>query len=118
MKSKRLLTQLIEYVELFEAAFPEAEELHLASFITFVQSLLEDHKTEQSHRPSLGQAQHGEGTGGVIGPPGRARDQGQQRGEVDERDIWHCCSATPRATPSALWPPPTRCRARRNTPTS
>ena len=56
MKSKRLLTQLIEYVELFEAAFPEAEELHLASFITFVQSLLEDHKAEQSHRSSLGQA--------------------------------------------------------------
>ena len=56
MKSKRLLTQLIEYVELFETAFPEAEELHLASFITFVQSLLEDHKAEQSQRPSLGQA--------------------------------------------------------------
>lgn len=51
MRSKQLLTQLIEYIELFEAAFPDAEELHLASFITFVQSLLEDHKLRQQASP-------------------------------------------------------------------
>ena len=40
MRSKRLLTELLEYLELFEEAFPHEEELSLQSFITFASSLL------------------------------------------------------------------------------
>ena len=42
MRSKRLLTELLEYLELFEEAFPHEEELSLQSFITFASSLLND----------------------------------------------------------------------------
>ena len=41
MKSKRLLTELIEYIALFEQAFPEEEELSLMSFLVFTGSMLQ-----------------------------------------------------------------------------
>ena len=48
MRSKRLLTELLEYLELFEEAFPHEEELSLQSFITFASSLLNDRHLAQS----------------------------------------------------------------------
>ena len=41
MKSKRLLTELLDYIDLFEQSFPEEEELTLRSFLVFVQSIQE-----------------------------------------------------------------------------
>ena len=41
MKSKRLLTELLDYIELFEQSFPLEEELSLKSFLVFVQSMQE-----------------------------------------------------------------------------
>ena len=41
MKSKRLLTELLDYIDLFEQSFPEEEELSLKSFLVFVQSMQE-----------------------------------------------------------------------------
>lgn len=41
MKSKRLLTELIEYIDLFEQSFPEEEELSLMSFLIFTGSMLQ-----------------------------------------------------------------------------
>ena len=48
MRSKRLLTELLEYLELFEEAFPHEEELSLQSFIAFASSLLNDRHLAQS----------------------------------------------------------------------
>ena len=48
MRSKRLLTELLEYLELFEEAFPHEEELSLQTFITFASSLLNDRHLAQS----------------------------------------------------------------------
>lgn len=44
MKSKKLLLELINYLELFEELVPNAEEMHLDSFLTFVDSI---HRGEQ-----------------------------------------------------------------------
>lgn len=41
MKSKRLLTELIDYIDLFEQSFPEEEELSLMSFLVFTSSMLQ-----------------------------------------------------------------------------
>ena len=41
MKSKRLLTELLDYIELFEQSFPLEEELSLKSFLIFAQSMQE-----------------------------------------------------------------------------
>ena len=41
MKSKRLLTELLDYIELFEQSFPNDEELSMKSFLIFVQSMQE-----------------------------------------------------------------------------
>lgn len=41
MKSKRLLNELLDYIELFEQSFPDEEELSLKSFLVFVQSMQE-----------------------------------------------------------------------------
>lgn len=41
MKSKRLLTELIEYIALFEQSFPEEENLSLMSFLVFTGSMLQ-----------------------------------------------------------------------------
>ena len=57
MKSKRLLTELLDYIELFEQSFPNDEELSMKSFLIFVQSMQEG--TEESPtsavRPNMGQ---------------------------------------------------------------
>lgn len=57
MKSKRLLTELLDYIELFEQSFPNDEELSMKSFLIFVQSMQEG--TEESPtsaiRPKMGQ---------------------------------------------------------------
>ena len=41
MKSKRLLMELLDYIELFEQSFPNDEELSMKSFLIFVQSMQE-----------------------------------------------------------------------------
>ena len=48
MRSKRLLTELLDYLELFEEAFPSEQELSLQSFIAFASSLLHDRPTLQN----------------------------------------------------------------------
>ncbi|MDO4691787.1 MAG: MarR family winged helix-turn-helix transcriptional regulator [Porphyromonadaceae bacterium] len=40
MKSKRLLLELVEYLDLFERLVPDAEEMGMRSFLTFVESML------------------------------------------------------------------------------
>lgn len=60
MKSKRLLTELLDYIELFEQSFPLEEELSLKSFLIFAQSMQEGAMTssELSVRPmTMGQQQ-------------------------------------------------------------
>ena len=59
MKSKRLLTELIEYIALFEQAFPEEEELSLMSFLVFTGSMLQgrealEHLSGSAQPVSLG----------------------------------------------------------------
>ena len=49
MKSKRLLTELLDYIDLFEQSFPEEEELTLKSFLVFVESM---HEGEHALRAS------------------------------------------------------------------
>ena len=49
MKSKRLLTELLDYIDLFEQSFPEEEELTLKSFLVFVDSM---HEGEHALRAS------------------------------------------------------------------
>ena len=49
MKSKRLLTELLDYIDLFEQSFPEEEELTLKSFLVFVESM---HEGEYALRAS------------------------------------------------------------------
>lgn len=51
MKSKRLLTELLDYIELFEQSFPEEEELSLKSFLVFVQSMQEGEHALRSSSP-------------------------------------------------------------------
>ena len=48
MRSKRLLAELLDYLELFEEAFPSEQELSLQSFIAFTSSLLHDRPTPQA----------------------------------------------------------------------
>lgn len=52
MKSKRLLVDLIEYLELFEGLVPDAEAMSLGSFITFVDSMLAEGKGADAHGAS------------------------------------------------------------------
>lgn len=51
MKSKRLLTELLDYIELFEQSFPDEEELSLKSFLVFVQSMQEGEHALRSSSP-------------------------------------------------------------------
>lgn len=53
MKSKRLLTELLDYIDLFEQSFPEEEELTLKSFLVFVESM---HEGEHALRGSSAEA--------------------------------------------------------------
>lgn len=55
MKSKRLLTELIEYIALFEQSFPEVEELSLMSFLVFASSMLQG-KASLEQLPSGGRS--------------------------------------------------------------
>lgn len=60
MKSKHLLTELLDYIELFEQSFPSEEELTLKSFLIFAQTMQEGNviPTDHSLRPTtLGQQQ-------------------------------------------------------------
>ncbi len=60
MKSKRLLTELLDYIELFEQSFPFEEELSLKSFLIFTQSMQEGATTpsDPAMRPAtIGQQQ-------------------------------------------------------------
>lgn len=61
MKSKRLLTELLDYIDLFEQSFPEEEELTLKSFLVFVESM---HEGEHALRASSAE---------VSTPPPHAR---------------------------------------------
>ncbi len=51
MKSKRLLNELLDYIELFEQSFPDEEELSLKSFLVFVQSMQEGEHALRSSSP-------------------------------------------------------------------
>ena len=57
MKSKRLLTELLDYVELFEQSFPNDEEISMKSFLIFVQSMQEGTEASPTSavRPNMGQ---------------------------------------------------------------
>ena len=57
MKSKRLLTELLDYIELFEQSFPNDEELSMKSFLIFVQSMQEGAEASPTSaiRPNMGQ---------------------------------------------------------------
>ena len=57
MKSKRLLTELLDYIELFEQSFPNDEELSMKSFLIFVQSMQEGAEASSTSaiRPNMGQ---------------------------------------------------------------
>ena len=58
MKSKRLLTELLDYIELFEQSFPNDEELSMKSFLIFVQSMQEGAEaspTSTMHPANMGQ---------------------------------------------------------------
>ena len=51
MKSKRLLNELLDYIELFEQSFPDEEELSLKSFLVFVESMQEGEHALRSSSP-------------------------------------------------------------------
>ena len=57
MKSKRLLTELLDYIELFEQSFPNDEKLSMKSFLIFVQSMQEGAEASPTSaiRPNMGQ---------------------------------------------------------------
>lgn len=57
MKSKRLLTELLDYIELFEQSFPNDEEISMKSFLIFVQSMQEGTEASPTSavRPNMGQ---------------------------------------------------------------
>ena len=58
MKSKRLLMELLDYIELFEQSFPNDEEISMKSFLIFVQSMQEG--TEASPTSAIRPANMGQ----------------------------------------------------------
>ncbi|MDO4708027.1 MAG: MarR family winged helix-turn-helix transcriptional regulator [Porphyromonadaceae bacterium] len=55
MRSKKILLELIEYLELFEHLIPNVEEMDLAAFLTFVDSI-HDKEPLPSERPGIMEA--------------------------------------------------------------
>lgn len=56
MKSKKLLLELINYLELFEELVPNIEEMELGSFLTFVDTVHRQDKSELEVRPGTVEA--------------------------------------------------------------
>ncbi|WP_044189058.1 MarR family winged helix-turn-helix transcriptional regulator [Porphyromonas sp. COT-290 OH860] len=59
MKSKRLLLELVEYLDLFESLVPDAEQMGMRSFLTFVESMLPIHKDTSDPRADAAPADVG-----------------------------------------------------------
>lgn len=51
MTSKRLLTELIDYIDLYEQSFPEDQDPSLRDFLTFIESMQATAEPSDSHRP-------------------------------------------------------------------